>query len=67
MRVCVCITSETCVCQSQLVCNNFDGRKLVCLASSAGHNSLKIPCCFLSAFRSLPKALPTGPACGEFV
>lgn len=37
------------------------------LDSDPGHKSLKIPCYFLSALRSLSKAFPTGPAGGKFV
>jgi hypothetical protein len=45
----------------------FDESKFVYIALNSRHESLKISFNLLSPFRSLPKALQTGPAGGKFV
>ena len=52
--------------ESQLV-KNSDRSKSVSLALNAGRESPKVPLYVLSAPRSLPKTLQTGPVGGESV
>lgn len=49
---------------ANLLVKHSDGGKFVYLALNVGPESLKIPSSVLSALRSLPKALQTGPVGG---